>query len=63
LIEHARQAGVHVVEELRAMAAVTMLLQVFGPVIIQRALGWAHESNAPTALAEPQDATEKPHAA
>ncbi|NNG23121.1 cation:proton antiporter [Telluria aromaticivorans] len=44
LIEHARQAGVHVVEELRAMAAVTMLLEVFGPVIIQRALVWAHEA-------------------
>jgi Kef-type K+ transport system membrane component KefB len=45
LIEHARSAGVHVVEELRAMAAVTMLLEVFGPVIIQRALVWARESN------------------
>ena len=44
LIEHARHAGVHVVDELRAMAAVTMLLEVFGPVIIQRALVWAHES-------------------
>ncbi len=44
LIEHARNAGVHVVDELRAMAAVTMLLEVFGPVIIQRALVWAHES-------------------
>ncbi|UVW28265.1 cation:proton antiporter [Massilia sp. H6] len=44
LIEHARHAGVHVVDELRAMAAVTMLLEVFGPVIIQRALIWAHES-------------------
>jgi Kef-type K+ transport system membrane component KefB len=47
LIEHARHAGVHVVEELRAMAAVTMLLEVFGPVIIQRALVWANESAAP----------------
>jgi Kef-type K+ transport system membrane component KefB len=45
LIEHARLAGVHVVEELRAMAAVTMLLEVFGPVIIQRALVWARESS------------------
>lgn len=44
LIEHARHAGVHVVEELRAMAAVTMLLEVFGPVIIQRALVWAREA-------------------
>ena len=44
LIEHARQAGVHVVEELRVMAAVTMLLEVFGPIIIQRALVWAREA-------------------
>lgn len=44
VLEHARHAGVQVVEELRAMAAVTMLLEVFGPIIIQRALMWARES-------------------
>jgi Kef-type K+ transport system membrane component KefB len=44
LLEHARQAGLQVVEELRAMAAVTMLLEVFGPIIIQRALVWAREA-------------------
>jgi Kef-type K+ transport system membrane component KefB len=44
LIEHARRTGVHVVEELRSMAAVTMLLEVFGPIIIQRALVWAREA-------------------
>jgi len=43
LLEHARLAGVHVVEELRALAAVTMVLEVFGPIILQRALVWAHE--------------------
>jgi Kef-type K+ transport system membrane component KefB len=43
LLEHARLRGVHVVEELRSVAAVTMLLEVFGPIIIQRALVWAHE--------------------
>jgi Kef-type K+ transport system membrane component KefB len=43
LLEHARLAGVHVVEELRSVAAVTMLLEVFGPIIIQRALIWARE--------------------
>jgi Kef-type K+ transport system membrane component KefB len=47
LIEHARHAGVQVVEELRAVAAVTMLLEVFGPIILQRALVWAHESPEP----------------
>jgi Kef-type K+ transport system membrane component KefB len=44
LIEHARQLGVSVVGELRAMAGVTMLLEVFGPLIIQRALVWARET-------------------
>nr|WP_314542336.1 cation:proton antiporter [uncultured Massilia sp.] len=44
LIEHARLAGVQVVEELRAVAAVTMLLEVFGPILLQRALIWAREA-------------------
>lgn len=44
LIEHARHAGVQAVEELRAVAAVTMLLEVFGPIILQRALVWAREA-------------------
>ena len=44
LIEHARHAGVAVVEELRAVAAVTMLLEVFGPIILQRTLVWAREA-------------------
>jgi Kef-type K+ transport system membrane component KefB len=44
LLEHARHDGVEVVDELRAMAAVTMLLEVFGPIIIQRALVWAREA-------------------
>ncbi|MBQ5964325.1 cation:proton antiporter [Massilia sp. ZL223] len=47
LLEHARHAGVTVVEELRAMAGVTMLLEVFGPIIIQRALFWAREAPEP----------------
>ena len=44
LIEHARHAGVQIVEELRSVAAVTMLLEVFGPIILQRALVWAREA-------------------
>jgi Kef-type K+ transport system membrane component KefB len=47
LIEHARHAGVQVVEELRSVAAVTMLLEVFGPIILQRALVWAREAPEP----------------
>lgn len=44
LLEHARHTGLRVVDELLAMAAVTMLLEVFGPIIIQRALVWAREA-------------------
>jgi Kef-type K+ transport system membrane component KefB len=47
LIEHARLAGVQVVDELRSVAAVTMLLEVFGPIILQRALVWAREAQEP----------------
>lgn len=43
VLEDARLRGVVVAEELRAMAAVTMLLEVLGPIIIQRALIWARE--------------------
>jgi len=44
MLEHARYAGLKVVDDLQAMAAVAMLLEVFGPIIIQRALIWAHEA-------------------
>jgi Kef-type K+ transport system membrane component KefB len=44
LLEHARYAGVKVVDELRALAGVTLLLEVFGPVIVQRAVIWANEA-------------------
>lgn len=44
LLEHAHLRGVDVLDELRAMAAVTMFLEVLGPLIIQRALIWARES-------------------
>ena len=44
LLEHARLRGVNLGEELRAMAGVTLLLEVFGPILIQRALVWAKET-------------------
>ena len=44
LLEHARLRGVNLAEELRAMAGVTLLLEVFGPILIQRALVWARET-------------------
>ncbi|MGZ8288133.1 MAG: cation:proton antiporter [Telluria sp.] len=44
MLEHARQRGVHVAVELRSMAAVTLLLEVAGPIIVQRALRLAKET-------------------
>ncbi|MEM8512846.1 Kef-type K+ transport system membrane component KefB [Massilia sp. MP_M2] len=44
MLEHARYAGLKVVDDLHAMAAVAMLLEVLGPIIIQRALIWAREA-------------------
>ena len=44
LLEHARLRGVDIAEELQAIVAVTMLLEMFGPIIIQRALIWARET-------------------
>jgi len=44
LLEHARLRGVNLGEELRAMAGVTLLLEVFGPILIQRALLLARET-------------------
>jgi hypothetical protein len=44
LLEHARLSGVNLSEELRAMAGVTLLLEVFGPILIQRALILAKET-------------------
>ena len=46
LLEHARLQGVNLSEELRAMAGVTLLLEVFGPILIQRSLIWAKETPA-----------------
>ena len=44
LLEHARVGGVNLSGELRAMAAVTLILEVFGPIIVQRALFLARET-------------------
>ncbi|MDB5934028.1 MAG: sodium:proton antiporter [Massilia sp.] len=44
LLEHARQAGMLMAEEMRALAAVILLLEVFAPIILQRALVWARET-------------------
>lgn len=44
LLEHARQAGLRLPEATRVLAAAALLLELFGPVILQRALIWARES-------------------
>lgn len=44
LLEHARQAGLQLAEVVRALAAMTLLLELFAPIILQRALIWARET-------------------
>lgn len=44
LLEHARQSGVDLGHELMALAAVTLILEVAGPIVFQRALVWARET-------------------
>lgn len=44
MIEHARRAGVRFGDELSALAAMTLILELAGPVLLQRALLWARES-------------------
>ncbi|MDL2354438.1 MAG: cation:proton antiporter [Pseudomonadota bacterium] len=44
LLEHARQAGLPVADAARSLAAVSLLLELFGPIILQRALVWARET-------------------
>jgi Kef-type K+ transport system membrane component KefB len=48
LTEQAQRAGVRVAAELHSIAAVTMLLEVFGPIVVQRALVWAREAPEPS---------------
>jgi Kef-type K+ transport system membrane component KefB len=44
LLEHARQSGVDLGHEVMALAAVTLILEVAGPIVFQRALIWAKET-------------------
>ena len=43
LLEHARERGLNLGGELSALAAVTMILDLLGPIVTQRALIWARE--------------------
>ncbi len=46
LLEHARQRGLHLPDELLALEAVTLMLELIGPIVIQRALIWAKETHS-----------------
>lgn len=48
LLEHAKQAGVDFGGELSVLAAVTLMLDIAGPIVVQRALIWARESQHST---------------
>jgi Kef-type K+ transport system membrane component KefB len=45
LLEHARQRGINLPDELNALEAVTLMLELVGPIIVQRALVWARETH------------------
>ncbi|TFW17466.1 cation:proton antiporter [Duganella callida] len=44
LLEQTKYMGIVLVDELAALAAMTLLLEVVGPIITQRALHWAKET-------------------
>lgn len=43
VLEQTRYLGINLVDQLAPLAAVTLILEVFGPIMIQRALIWADE--------------------
>ena len=45
LLEQARYLGIDLVDQLAALAATTLLLELFGPIVTQYALIWARESS------------------
>ncbi|ELX09326.1 hypothetical protein Jab_2c13910 [Janthinobacterium sp. HH01] len=46
LLEQTKYMGIVLVDELAALAAMTLLLEVVGPIVTQRALIWANETPA-----------------
>ena len=44
LLEQTKNAGVVLIDELAAVAAMTLFMEVIGPIITQRALIWARET-------------------
>ncbi len=47
MLEQARYLGLGLVDDLAALAAVTLVLEVLGPIITQHALVWAKETPVP----------------
>lgn len=43
VLEQTRFIGVDFVDQLAPLAAVALILEIFGPLVVQRALMWAHE--------------------
>jgi len=43
VMEQTRYLGINLVDQLAPLAAAALILEVFGPIFIQRALIWAHE--------------------
>jgi Kef-type K+ transport system membrane component KefB len=44
LLEQTKSMGIVLVDELAALAAMTLFMEVIGPIITQRALRWARET-------------------
>jgi hypothetical protein len=44
MLEQTRYLGIALVDELTALAAMTLLLDIVGPLLTQRALIWAQET-------------------
>jgi Kef-type K+ transport system membrane component KefB len=43
VLEQSRYIGINLVDQLTPLAAAALTLEIFGPILIQRALIWAHE--------------------
>lgn len=47
VLEQTRYLGINLVDQLAPLAAAALTLEIFGPILIQRALIWAHEVHEP----------------
>lgn len=43
ILEQSRYVGINLIDQLAPLAAASLILEVLGPILIQRALIWAHE--------------------